>query len=90
MSRDKFWDAGVTAISKVRSLPRVRVGFGEGRGIPVTDVVHGVDPGKVQVESVSIVFRDGWEGGFVLGSGSDGRGGLGCQGGAGGGSAYPM
>ena len=89
VSWDKLGDAGVTAIGEVGGFPRVRVGLSEGRGVPVTDVVHGVEYGEVGVESGAIIFGSDRRGGLVLGSGSDG-GGLGCQGGAGGGSLYSM
>ena len=55
------------------------MGLGESRGVPVADVVHGIDPGEAGVKSGAIVLEGGWGGAHVLLSGSGGRGGLGCQ-----------
>ena len=66
------------------------MGLGEGRGVSVTDVVHSIDPRKIMVESRAIVLEGRRGGGFALGFGSGRREVLGFQGGAGGGSAYPM
>ena len=90
VSWEKLRDAGLTSIGKIGGLPGVGMGLGEGRGISVANVVKGIDAGEVWVESGAVVLggnRGGW---FVLEFGSDLRGGLGCQGWSGEGSAYPM
>ena len=90
MTWDQLGDAGVAPIGEVGGFPGVRVGLGESRGVSVTEVIHCVNPGKVRVEGGAIVLGSSRGGGFVLGLGGVGRRGLGSQGGARGGSAYPM
>ena len=90
VSWNKLGDAGVAAIGKVGDFPGVRVGLGESRGVCLADVIHGIDPRKVWVEGGAIVLEGSRGEGFVLGLGSDRRGGQGSQGGTRGGSAYPM
>ena len=90
MTWDKLGDAGIAPIGEVVGFPGVRVGLGECRGVFVTDVVHGVNPGKVRVEGGAFVLGSSRGGGFVLGLGGVGRRGLGSQGGARGDGAYPM
>ena len=90
VSWDKLGDAGVTAIVKVGDLTGIRVRLGEGSGISVAEVVNGINSRKVRIKSGAVILGGGRGGGFVLGLGTDRRRRLGCQGGAGGGGAYPM
>ena len=90
VSGHQLGDAGVATIGEVGGLPGVGVGLGESRGVSVADVVHSVNPGEVWIKGGAIVFGGSWGGGFILGLGSDGRGGLRSQGGTEGGSAYPI
>ena len=82
---DKLGDTGVATIGKVGGFPGVGMGFGESGGVSVTDVIYGVDPGEVWVESGSVVFGSSWGGGFIFGFGGNRKGGAGVPKGGGGG-----
>ena len=61
MARYEFGDAGVAAIGEVGGLPGVRVGLGESRRVPITNIGDEVDSRKVGVEGGA--FINGGRGG---------------------------
>ena len=66
------------------------MGLGEGFGVAVTHIVHGVDSGEVGVEGAAVVCGCSQGGGFIFGPGDGGRRRLRCWGLLGGSGAYSM
>ena len=59
VARDELGDTGVAPVGKVGGFPGGGMRLGKGFGVSVTDVVDGVHPGEVRVESGAIVRRRG-------------------------------
>ena len=79
-----FWDKlgymGIASVGEKGGLPGGEVGFGEGPGVTVTDVIHGVDPGEVRMEGGAVIWRLGRGRGFLCGLRGGGDRGQGCLG----------
>ena len=81
---DKLGDVGVAPIGEIGGLPGLWVGLGKGFGVSVTDVVHGVHPWEVGIESGAVTGGRSRGGVFVCrprGGGDRGQGCLGTLGG---------